>query len=718
MSIAPQAGWLKVQGLDCPTEEAKIRGRLENWPGLNSLEFDLSGGRVRVTFDPGQTSLEQVRAAIETQCGYGCRLEETLTAPNPASQPPAWQWLGQRGLLVVLAGAAELAGLLAWALAVNTPAYAAFALSMLFSALWIGPRAWDGLRRGRMDIFLLVFLALIGAALLGQWDEAATVGVLFGVSELLESFAARRARVSIQALIDLQPDQAERLDAQGQIQVVDPAVLKPGDRVRVRPGQKVPIDGKISEGRTFLDQQVITGESVPVSAGPGSDAFAGTINGDGVIIMTATQPLENTVVRRIAKRVDEARTRRAPIERMVDLFARRYTPLVVLVAGLMIVLPPAWHLLNHQPAQWHEWLYRGLVLLVIACPCALVISTPVAIVSALANAARHGMMIRDARVIEQFGQISLMAFDKTGTLTLGKPDVTEVSTVSNDIDGNTMLARAAAIGSSGSHVVSRAIVRHAHELNLQIPTAEEVREVPGLGTTGMVAQERIHMGSHRYLDQEGLCRPDFHQELETLETAEGTAVAVAGGRGPLGWIRLADQPRAEAREVLKDLTSLNIRTMMLTGDNPVTAEAIARTLGIDDVRARLMPEEKSQILTQLVEKYGLVGMVGDGVNDAPALAAASVGVSMGSIASAVTSQSADVVLINDRLDSLPRLVRLSRKTLRTIRLNVGFALGSKAIVMILAALGLAHFWLAMMADVGVSLVVVAHSLRLLRFESR
>ena len=718
MSIAPHAGWLKVQGLDCPTEEAKIRGKLETWPGLTGLEFDLGGGRVRVSFNPEQTSLEQVRAAIESQCGYGCRLEESFQPTAATSPATAWQWLGQRGLLVILAGLAELAGLVAWAFAANRLADTCFALSMNFSALWIGPRAWDGLRRGRMDIFLLVFLALIGAVALGQWDEAATVGVLFGVSELLESFAARRARVSIQALIDLQPDQAELLDEQGQVQVVDPSVLKIGDRVRVRPGQKVPIDGKIAEGRTFLDQQVITGESLPVAAEPGSNAFAGTINGDGVIVIEATQMLENTVVRRIAKRVDEARTRRAPIERMVDLFARRYTPMVVVVAALIIVLPPAWHLLHHQPALWHEWLYRGLVLLVIACPCALVISTPVAIVSALANAARHGMMIRDARVIEQFGQISLLAFDKTGTLTLGKPDVTEVSTVSQDIDGNTMLARAAAIGSSGSHVVSRAIVRHAHELNLQIPTAEEVREVPGLGTTGLVGQERIHMGSHRYLDQEGLCQPDFHEGLQTLETAEGTAVAVAGGAGPLGWIRLADQPRAEARDVLKDLKSLNIRTMMLTGDNPVTAEAIARTLGIDDVRARLMPEEKSQILTQLVEKYGLVGMVGDGVNDAPALAAASVGVSMGSIASAVTSQSADVVLINDRLDSLPRLVRLSRKTLRTIRLNVGFALGSKAIVMVFAALGLAHFWLAMMADVGVSLIVVVHSLRLLRFDSK
>lgn len=712
-------GWLKVQGLDCPTEEARIRNGLENWPGLARLEFDLAGGRLRLEFDPAQTSLAALSQAIEQRCGYGCRTLDTTVAPAKASSP-SWplQWLGRRGLVVLAAGFAELVGLVVWASGADPAANVLFLVSIVFSMIWIGPRAWDSLRRGRLDIFVLVALAIVGACFLDQIDEAATVGVLFGVSELLESYAARRARVSIQALIDLQPEQAELLDEQGQVQVVDPATLKKGDLVRVRPGQKVPIDGRITMGRTHLDQQVITGESVPVAAEPGSEVFAGTLNGEGVITVEVTRVFDESVVRRIAKRVEEARGLRAPIERMVDQFAARYTPMVVALAGAVILLPPVWHLLNGQPSMWRDWLFRGLVLLVISCPCALVISTPVAIVSALANAARHGMMIRDGRVIEQFGQLALLAFDKTGTLTEGKPEVVETS---KDTDGqrdHRMLAKAAALGQEGSHVVSRAIVRHVHELQLDLPAATDVREVPGLGTTGVVGQDRIVMGSHRYLDQEGLCEASFHERLAQIETGLGTIVTVADENGPLGWIRLADQPRADSAEVVKELKKLGIKTIMLTGDNAVTAQSVAGTLGIDEVKARLMPEEKSGLIAELVRQNGLVGMVGDGVNDAPALAAASVGVSMGSIASAVTSQTADVVLMNDRLDSLPRLVRLSRKTVGTIRTNVIFALGSKLVVMVLAMLGIAHFWLAMLADVGVSLLVVANSLKLLRFEPK
>ena len=713
-------GWLRVQGLDCPTEESRIRHGLENWPGLGRMDFDLAGGRVKLAFDPSLTSLEKLSEAIQTRCGYGCRLElpEPEVEKSTALNPTIFRWPGNRIGFVLLAGFFELVGLIVWANGLSGPSTVLFIISIFWSMLWIGPRAWDGLRRGRLDIFVLVGLALIGSALLGQWDEASTVGVLFGISELLEAFASRRARVSIQALVDLQPDQAEKINENGGITVVDPAQLLIGDRVQVRPGQKVPIDGRIVEGRTHLDQQIITGESVPIAAEPGTDAFAGTLNGEGVIIIEATRILGESVLKRIARKVEEARGVRAPIERMVDQFARRYTPFVVMVAGLVILVPPVWHLLNNQPGDWREWLFRGLVLLVIACPCALVISTPVAIVSALANAARHGILIREGRVIEQFGQLVMIAFDKTGTLTLGSPDVVEVKTVTADLTENDLLAKAAAVGISGSHVVSRAIVKHAHQLNLEIPVAEQVREVPGLGSEGLVANERIRMGSHRYLDQEGVCEPQFHDRLVNAETGVGTSVAIAGAAGPLGWIRLADQPRGEAIGALEELKKLGVRTLMLTGDNQSTAKSVAASLGIAEVRAELMPEEKAKILAELVSEFGMVGMVGDGVNDAPALASATVGISMGSIASAVTSQTADVVLMNDNLNSLPQLIRLSRKTLRVIRANVIFALGSKFIVMILAAVGIAHFWLAMMADVGVSLIVVANALRLLRYEPK
>ncbi len=714
-------GWLQVQGLDCPTEESRIRHGLDQWPGLVRMDFDLSGGRIRVTFDSNQTSLWLLAQAIESRCGYGCGVEgaQAEQSQTTTGQEKPWKWPGNRIGFILLAGVSELVGLVVWwADGLDDVAEGLFLVSMACSLLWIGPRAWGGLRRGRVDIFVLVVMALTGAAVLGQWDEAATVGVLFGVSELLEAYASRRARVSIQALVDLQPDQAEMVGEDGQILVVDPGVIRVGDRVRIRPGQKIPIDGRVVEGLSHLDQQIITGESVPKAVGPGDEAFAGTLNGEGVIVVEATRILNESVIKRIAKKVEEARGQRAPIERMVDQFARRYTPMVVMVAGLVMMMPPVWRILHDQPGNWHEWLFRGLVLLVIACPCALVISTPVAIVSALANAARHGVLIREGRVIEQFGKLEMIAFDKTGTLTLGRPHVVEVRSVSNGLSEMDLVSIAAALGNDGSHVVSRAIVNYAHTMELKIPLADQVREVPGLGSAGLVSNEWIRMGSHRFLDQEGMCEPQFHDELLSAETGVGTSVAVAGRNGPLGWIRLADQERLEAAGALKKLKLLSVKTLMLTGDNESTARSVAASLGIEQVRAELMPEEKALILSELVREYGLVGMVGDGVNDAPALAAASVGISMGSIASAVTSQTADVVLMNDNLNSLPRLIRLSRKTVSVIRANVIFALGSKLIVMILAAIGIAHFWLAMMADVGVSLIVVVNALRLLRYDPK
>lgn len=714
------SGSLKVQGLDCPTEEARIRTALESWPGLHGIDFDLEAGVVNLRFDAARTDLDALSSAIESRCGYGCSIasEPLVAVASEVSKADSWRWLWSRGRWAMLAALAGIAGFVAWSLGSESAARIAYATSIGFSAVWILPKAIDAVRRGRLDIFTLVALAIAGAASLGQWDEAATVGILFGVSEILEAYSARRARISIQALIDLTPEQAEMIESSGTVRTVDPSVLKPGDRVRVRPGQKVPLDGQILEGVSHVDQAIVTGESMPVLVGVGTEIFAGTVNGEGVLTVEVTKRWGENVVQRIAQRVQEARATRAPIERLVDRFARFYTPAVVVLACLVAVGVPAISSAAGQAAAWREWFERGLVLLVIACPCALVIATPVAIVSALANAAKHGMLVRDGGVIERFGRLKLMAFDKTGTLTMGRPDVIAAEHLHDASGIDALLTKAAAIGRDGSHVVSKAIVRHAHERDLQVPQATQVSELPGLGTSGTVRDERIHMGSHRYLDQAGLCDSRYHDRLAALEKEIGTSVAIANEDGPLGWIRLEDRPRKEAALTIARLKRLGLRTIMVTGDNHATATAIGSALGIDEVAAGLMPEEKARIIETAARTKGLVGMVGDGVNDAPALAAASVGVCMGTVAGAVTSQAADVVLVNDDLMSLTRLVALSRRTVSVIRTNVAFALVTKVLVLILAVFGFAGFWLAMAADVGVSLIVVAHAMTLLKFDPR
>lgn len=718
--MSKSSGWLKVRGLDCPTEEARIRTSLESWPGLHGLEFDLGKGIVRLDFDDARTDLASLSEAIESRCGYGCsRIADPLrTVSGPAAEEPLWRWLLRRGRWILLAAAAGVIGFVASTLDLPTGSRVLYGLSLACSAVWILPKALDAVKRLRLDIFTLVAIAIAGAASLGQWDEAVTVGVLFGVSELLEAYASRRAKVSIQALIDLTPEMAEKLENTGEVRSVAPSELVPGDRVRVRPGQKIPVDGNIQEGSGHVDQSIITGESIPVLVAPGTDVYAGTINNEGLLIVEVRKSWGECVVQKIAQRVQEARATRAPIERLVDRFARYYTPAVVILATLVALIPPLVSTMSGQPADWRNWIMRGLVLLVISCPCALVIATPVAIVSALANAAKHGILVRDGGVIERFGKLTLMAFDKTGTLTRGRPDVVQAENLHDSTGTDSLLVKAAAIGRDGSHLVSRAIVRHAHARDLDIPEASQVSELPGLGATGMISDERILIGSHKYVDQSGLCDARFHDQLTAIESNVGTAVTIANDQGPLGWIRLEDQARPEAAMVVDQLKKLGLRTLMLTGDNQATAKSIGTALGIDEISAGLMPEEKADLIQNQVRNSVAVGMVGDGVNDAPALAAASVGVCMGTVAGAVTSQAADVVLVNDNLASLPRLVALSRATVSIIRSNVAFALVTKVIVVILAVFGLAGFWMAMAADVGVSLLVVSYAMTLLRFEPR
>jgi Cd2+/Zn2+-exporting ATPase len=584
--------------------------------------------------------------------------------------------------------------------------------------VWLYPRAWRSLKQLRLDIDVLMGLAILGAIGLGQWDEAGTVAFLFGLAESLESLSLDRARRAIRELLEIAPQFAERIAPGGTTQRVPASEIRAGDKVLIRAGDTIPIDGKVIKGQSSVDQKTITGESVPSDCGPSDNVYAGTVNGEGTIEVEASGPVSSALISRIVAQVRAAQTGRAVIERRISRFAAFYTPVVVILSVLVMTLPPlfVW-VVSGEPAMswalWHDWVYKGLVVLVIACPCALVIATPVAVVSGLAAAARGGVLIKGGEFLEEIGRLRALAFDKTGTLTLGQPDVVEIVCAPGRDDQNQVLRIAAALGDRGGHVLGKAIARHARDLRIDVPVADDYRAIPGKGALGRVGSEEYHLGSHRYIDETGLCQPAFHAELGKAETAAGTSVALTAQSGPLGWIRLADKPRPEAAQVLAELHRLGLRTIMLTGDNARTAAAMAQELGIGEQRAGLLPTEKVSAISDFSSRHGPTGMVGDGVNDAPALAAARVSIALGGISSGAALETADIVLMADDLSGLPWLIRLSRATLARIRQNIILAIVTKAFVLILALFGLANLWMAIAADVGTSLIVVANALRLL-----
>jgi Cd2+/Zn2+-exporting ATPase len=510
--------------------------------------------------------------------------------------------------------------------------------------------------------------------------------------------------------------------ADGTIERVPANQVRRGDRILIRSGDTIPVDGTIATGRSSVDQKAITGESVPVLREESDPVYAGTINGDGTLEITAAGPVRDAVISRVLAQVRSAQTGHAPIERRISRFAAVYTPMVVGLAILVMVVPPVIAFATRGDSAsnfgaWRDWFGRGLVVLVIACPCPLVIATPVAVVCGLASAARAGVLIRGGEYLEEIGRLRALAFDKTGTLTSGQPDVVEIVCVPGHGDEEEVLRIAAALGDRGGHVLGKAIARHARGLRLEVPVADGYTAVPGLGALGKVDAVEYHLGSHRYIDEAGLCPPDFHAQLDQAETAVGSAVAVTASTGPLGWIRLADRARPEAARVLAELHRLGLRTIMLTGDNAGTAAAMARELGVGEQRAELLPADKVSAIAELDARHGATGMVGDGVNDAPALAAAKVSIALGGISSGAALESADIVLLADDLNRLPWLIEHSRATLARIRQNIILALATKALVVALALMGvvgLDNLWMAIAADVGTTLLVIANALRLLR----
>ncbi|MGH9148677.1 MAG: heavy metal translocating P-type ATPase [Vicinamibacterales bacterium] len=690
----------KIEGMDCREEVDILERRLAKLPGLESLSPDLIGQRLRVSYDAAKVSTGAIVEAV-AETGMRAWLEhEQPSATEPAARA--------RQALVVVSGVALVVGfglrLSGLPAAVYIPAFVA---AILAGGIYTVRRAWSAARVFSLDINVLMLLAVLGAMAIGEWEEGATVIFLFALAQLLEARSMARARHAIRALMDLSPAEAlvHRNGADCRVPIDQVAV---GETVVVRPGEKIPLDGEVVSGQSSVNQAPITGESLPIDKSPGQGVFAGTINGRGALEIRVTRLGRDTTLARIVSLVETAQARRAPAQVFVERFARYYTPAVIALASALAVVPP---LLG---GSVDDWTYRALVLLVISCPCALVISTPVSVVSALAAAARKGVLIKGGAHLERTGTVRCVAFDKTGTLTKGVPKVVDVIPLTGT-PSEEILRVAASVEARSEHPIAQAIVKHAQGSGVVPAASVACRALPGLGAEAEVDGRQAVVGNHRLFEDRGLCTPEIHEGLDRLAADGRTAVLVARHDQPLGLIAVADEPRDAGRHAIALLRRQGVRhVVMLTGDHHGTAMAIARDLDLDEVRADLLPEDKVRAVEDLRRHYGTVAMVGDGVNDAPALAAADVGIAMGVAGSDAALETADVALMADELLKIPFAVRLSRATLRNIKTNVALSLSLKAVFLVMTVIGASTLWMAVLADMGASLFVIANGLRLLR----
>lgn len=707
--------------MDCAEEVAVLKDVVGPVVGgADRLSFDILNGKMTVA----------AGAAVDDQ-----HVKSAVATTGMQAEP----WKDERGaergddgrrsrvILTVASGALTLAGFLTHAalagsiaaalgsegagIAHDVPLLARlmYAIAIGCGAWFVAPKGWFALRRLRPDMNLLMTIAVVGAVLIGEWFEAATVSFLFALSLALEAWSVGRARRAVEALMTLTPPVVRVLAGGGVVVERTPAEVSVGTLFGVRPGDKVPLDGRVVRGTSEVNQAPITGESVPVLKQPGDTVFQGTVNGDGSLEVESTKPAGDTTLAHIIQLVGEAQSRRAPSELWVERFARVYTPTVFFAAIAVAVLPPLLF-----GASWTDWSYRALVLLVIGCPCALVISTPVTIVAALASAARNGILIKGGVFVEAPARLRAIALDKTGTLTAGRPVVTEVLPLADHTEAE-LLSRAAGLEAQTDHPLARAIVEHARNRNIALAAVSDFQVIPGKGARGRIDGRDYWLGSHRYLEERAQETPDLHVTLEQRSASGQTVVVVGSDDHVCGLIALADAIRPESAEAIRQLKALGIRPIvMLTGDNKPTAEAIAASAGVDEVRAELLPEDKVSVMADLVERHGMTAMVGDGINDAPALARASIGIAMGVAGSDAAIETADIALLADDLRKIPWLIEHSRRASAIIRQNISLSLAVKAVFVVLTFAGHASLWAAIAADMGVTLLVVANALRLLR----
>ena len=586
------------------------------------------------------------------------------------------------------------------------------ALLALLAIAVAGPstykKGWISLRHLNLNINALMSIAVTGAALIGQWPEAAMVMVLFTLAERVEARSLDRARNAIKGLIDLTPERATVQQPDGSWREVDVKGVELDAVVRVRPGERIGLDGEVVAGTSAVNQAPITGESLPVDKGVGDAVYAGTINEAGSVDYRVTAMAGNTTLSRIIHAVEEAQNSRAPTQRFVDQFARIYTPAVFILAVIIATVPPLL-----MEGAWTDWIYRALVLLVVACPCALVISTPVSIVSGLTAATRKGILVKGGIYLEQGAKLSFVALDKTGTLTHGKPVQTDYRVWASNAGIDPQML-AVSLAARSDHPVSQAIAKAASSMQFTLSEVERFEALPGRGIQGVIDNQTYYLGNQRLLDEVGLSTPELTAVIDTLEREGKTVVALCDSNAVLAIFGVADTIKSSSTAAIKALHQLGIKTMMLSGDNPHTAEAIASQAGIDQARGNLLPADKLNVINELQAAGNVVGMVGDGINDAPALAKSQIGFAMGAAGTGTAIETADVALMDDDLRKIPAFVQLSRDTAMILKQNIFFALGIKAAFLLLTLTGSATLWMAVFADVGVSLLVVFNGLRLLK----
>ncbi|WP_374450235.1 heavy metal translocating P-type ATPase [Stella sp.] len=740
---------LAVEGMDCPSCALKIETALGRLPGVAAVAVDVGGGRVRVT--PGAEPPDP-DAVVRTIRALGYAVPRGVAPRPPAGRPhdhghdhahgdcrehghgapdhghdhahahahahdhdhghdhehgddPAdrgrpW-WRTGRGRLVLASGVL-LAAAIALSLAAPALGPWPFVAATLVALVPVARRAFGAASLGQVfTIEMLMMVAAGGALAIGAAEEAAVVVFLFAVGELLEGVAAQKARRSIAALADLTPKTAQLVE-DGRTREVPAETLLPGQTVLVRPGDRVPCDGRIVAGGSAIDESPVNGESVPRFKDAGESVAAGTINITAALHVVVTRAAADNTIARIIRLVEDAQAAKAPVQRFIDRFSRVYMPAIVLVALLVALVPPV-----AAGEPWEVWVYRALALLLIACPCALVISTPAAVAAGLSAGARRGLLVKGGATLENIGRLRTIAFDKTGTLTNGRPLVTDVVPISAPPDE--VLALAAGLEAGSSHPIARAILRHAEDAGVTPAPASDVAAMAGRGLRGTVAGRTLTISDPR--TAEAILDGSARDAVRAMEEQGKTVAVLAAPEGPLGLLAVRDEPRADAREGLARLRRLGIRPVMLTGDNARTGQAVGRDLGIE-VQAELLPEDKARIVAGLQAQGGPVGKVGDGINDAPALAAADVGIAMGA-GTDVAIETADAALLHNRVGGVAELVRLSRATMANVRTNVAVALGSKAVFLVTTVLGLTGMWIAVLADTGATVLVTLNALRLL-----
>jgi Zn2+/Cd2+-exporting ATPase len=712
----------KINGMDCAEEVTLLKREVAPLVGgEDNLQFDILTGKMSVISSDGNLSDSDIIAAV-AKTGMKAFLWDMANFQKESAKESLWIRKGRlivcsvsglfllAGLIIQISSNGNIIDVLADRTEYGLIAIILFTIAAISGGWFVFPKAYLSLRRFRPDMNLLMTVAALGAMILGQWFEAATVTFLFGLALLLESWSVGRARHAIAALMDLSPTMARVIcPHHGDIEEKPVEQVVINTIVIVKPGEKIPLDGIITSGKTTANQAPITGESVPVEKDIGDEVFAGTINNDGAIQFRVTKESSDTTLARIIHMVEEAQSRRAPSEQWVDKFARTYTPVMMGVAMLITVFRP---LLFDE--QWLKWFYEGLVVLVIACPCALVISTPVSIVAGLAAAARAGILIKGGAILEIPARLKAIAIDKTGTLTIGRPSVKEVIPLSGHTSDE-LLSRAAAMESDSEHPYAKAILKKAAEEGVVIFPAEGFQAIKGKGAEAYFNGKLYWLGSHRMVHEMGKETPECHRMVEELEKAGQTVIAIGNDNHVCGLISVTDAIRPQAKEMITALHDAGVKkVVLLTGDNEGTAASVAGAVGIDDYRAELLPQDKVRAIELLKEKYKDVAMVGDGVNDAPAMAVSSFGIAMGAAGSDAAIETADIALMSDDLSRLPWLIYHSRRVLHVIKQNIWFALGIKFVFLALAMTGKATLWMAIAADMGVSLLVIFNSLRLLK----